>query len=139
MFRVRAKGEELAGGCRAGQCGDNGSTIACHTLMLQALCAALCGFLGLRSLESLLILHRKANDLLKNDRCPCYVSQAGPELLSTCFFSQVLGPQVCTTTSGDVRHSSGVGVQGVLVQKSPVEKVLTVPRVWAHLFFWVQK
>lgn len=35
-------------------------------------------------------------------------------------FSQVLGSQVCATTSdgtditsGDVRHSSGVGVQGV--------------------------
>lgn len=54
-------------------------------------------------------------------------------------FSQVLGPQVCATISGDVRHSSGVGVQGVLIQKRPVEKVLAVPRVWAHLFFWVQK
>lgn len=49
MFRVRTKGEELAGGC-----GDKGSAMACHTLMLQALCSALCGFLGLQSLESYL-------------------------------------------------------------------------------------
>lgn len=123
--------------------------MACHTQMLQALCSALSGFLGLRSLESyLLYIERqmtcsKMTDAL--DVCPRLALSSSPPAS----FSQVLGSQVCATTrdgtdatSGDVRSGRAGSFGTVASRRESIPSleslgsfILLGPEIRVFIFF----